>query len=237
MKLYHGTKAANVQRILREGIIPRGKTGKTNWKITVESNPHAVYLTNAYAGYFASNAANGSPLLGILEIDTDLLNESSFLPDEDFLEQASRGRKWDNPEINRALNKKNMVERTRWFRDFARIFQQGWRLSLDHMGTCCHEGQIPPLAITKAVIFDSRKNQMISSDLLNPTISILNFKFCVGHYRALTRWLIGEEDVSAEDYLLLPVQFYTPENVRQVKRMLENRSGLKIIKNQTTSEA
>jgi methionyl-tRNA synthetase len=79
MKLYHGTDGRNIRRILRDGIHPRKITRKNNWGHSVPSNPHAVYLTTAYAGYFAMLASK-SGLLGIVEVDSDKLDEDLLRP-------------------------------------------------------------------------------------------------------------------------------------------------------------
>ena len=102
MKLYHGTAGENVAGILKRGVKPRRVTGKNNWKHTVASNPHAVYLTSAYGGYFAHQAAKTS-LLGIVEVDTHFLDRELFRPDEDFLEQATRESKKLEPSLKRVL--------------------------------------------------------------------------------------------------------------------------------------
>lgn len=51
--LYHGTSSKYLPSILREGIKPRKLTRQSNWKTTIESRNDMVYLTNAYALYFA----------------------------------------------------------------------------------------------------------------------------------------------------------------------------------------
>ena len=89
MRLYHGTAERFLRPILSEGIKPRGRK-KGNWKHTVESNPHAVYLTNAYPLHFAANVANEKEKLAVIEVDTSRLHLLDIVPDEDFMEQATR---------------------------------------------------------------------------------------------------------------------------------------------------
>lgn len=45
--LYHGTSAAVLPDILKNGIMPRGKKAG-RWEHTVKSADDRVYLTNAY---------------------------------------------------------------------------------------------------------------------------------------------------------------------------------------------
>jgi hypothetical protein len=165
VKLYHGTDGRNIRKMLRDGIHPRKLTRKNNWKHGAESNPHAVYLTTAYAGYFARLASKTS-LLGILEIESSELDEDLFRPDEDFIEQASRKAEED------------IQGRTEYFRDNIHDYAHLWEKSLEYLGTCSYVGNILPSAITRASTFDSKKNRYIARELLDPTITIANFRFC-----------------------------------------------------------
>jgi hypothetical protein len=226
LKLYHGTDGQNIRRILRDGIHPRKLTRKNNWGHSLPSNPHAVYLTTAYAGYFALLAAKQTKL-GIIEIDSDLLNEDLLRPDEDFLEQATR-----KPESD-------MREQTKMFRDNIDDYSHLWKKSLEHLGTCSYVGKIPATAITRASVLDYKKNPFIGKELLQPTITIANFRFCGDRYKALTAWLVGE-DISADTLLMIPRDQLSqiPAETRRVfevqageiQRQLADRSGLTIMK-------
>ena len=121
MKLYHGTSAYKGRKILKEGLIPRGrKTG--NWKNN-KSHANCVYLTNVYPFYFAIQAANperlnkpaekdtDDPHICVIEIETDRLPASGYelVPDEDAIEQTGRHRGEHPPEL--------MEEMTARYRD------------------------------------------------------------------------------------------------------------------------
>lgn len=112
MKLYHGTTEAVARKALTEGLVPRGALGiESTWD--VESHPECIYLTNAYAGYFAANATELGDRWGIVEIDSEALCERYLLPDEDFLEQATR-RFLDAPDSQfRHLIDQSMADRTK----------------------------------------------------------------------------------------------------------------------------
>jgi hypothetical protein len=133
MKLYNGTAGENVPAVLKHGIRPHRLTRKYNWKHSVASHKHAVYLTSAYAGYFAHQAAKTSKL-GVLEIDTDKLDPELFRPDEDFLEQATRNGKPLNRQLKR-LGKLSMNERTEWFREHLDDYADAWEASVEHLPT------------------------------------------------------------------------------------------------------
>jgi hypothetical protein len=237
MKLYHGTAGENVRAILKHGIKPRRATKKNNWKHSVASHEHAVYLTSVYAGYYAHQAAKTSKL-GIIEIDTDRLDQDLFRPDEDFLEQATRNGKTSNRQLKR-LKKLGMNARTEWFSAHLDEFAQAWKASVERLGNCSYLGEIPPTAITRASLFDYKKNALIASELLEPTITLVNFKLWSERYHALTRWLMGE-DIDPDALLIvsrsalqnLPKEFRDAISGWDTKSQeyLNDRSGLKMLK-------
>jgi hypothetical protein len=237
VRLYHGTAGENVPAILKRGIKPRRTTRKNNWKHSVASHEHAVYLTSAYAGYFAHQAARTSKL-GIIEIDTDQLDPEQFRPDEDFLEQATRDGKTSNKELER-LKRASMKERTGWFRKHLDEFADAWEDSVKHLGTCCYLGDISPEAITRASVFDYKKNPLVATELLEPTITIANFRFCADRYQALTNWLMGE-NIDPDALLIVPKSALQnmPKEFRdaiggwdkEARKRLNDRSGLKLVK-------
>lgn len=209
MKLYHGTSESRARRIMAEGLKPRGKTGRTNWTHTIESNPKAVYLTDAYPIYFAFNACHDERW-AILEIDTDKLDESRLHPDEDVLEQA--GRNYDH------LQGKGMIERTRYYRR-ART-NPNWEKSLEFMGTCGYYGEIPPEAITRVVLIDPEKlDGGFVLSMIDCSISLMNYKFCKEKYRNYTRWAMGAE-VTPED-----LGYFLPEAIEAVRPILKERAA------------
>lgn len=196
MLLYHGTNERWLDSIIKNGLRPRGRSqARNNWKhVAHQSNPRCVYLTDSYAPYFAFIASRGEdPSCAVVEVDTDLLDESSLLPDEDAWEQLGRGRDGIPG---------NMSRRTVAWRNLIggqdpvaiRMFTAddgttGWRLSLRALGTCCHLGRMPPEAITRAVRWPHRPNvrQMLVWD---PTITLMNQRIVGDRYRALTRRLM-----------------------------------------------
>lgn len=192
MKLYHGTAARHLASIRKHGIRPRGRKVKGNWKHTVASNPKAVYLTNAYALYFAYNATNdddGKDQLAILEVDTDKLNIVQLMPDEDWLEQATRTIKG-----NKMAPFGGMSMRTMWYRKRILDYWHLWTKSLDGLGTCCYYGTIPPSAITRvATLSIAEHHRLLIEEGYDPIIFLANYKILGEKYRnSIKRLFAGE---------------------------------------------
>lgn len=188
MKLYHGTRGSLIPTILTEGISPRSNTGTpSNWDI--ESREDLVYLTKVYSGFFASAACDedDDESWGIIEIDTDKIDENNLLPDEDFVEQASRNPSGAGP-FNELIEGKTLEEATKFFRDNLDTWKEFWSISLDGIGNCAHIGIVPAESITRTALYDPRSNQEMTWDW-DPTISILNFHICRDKYTELTNEL------------------------------------------------
>jgi len=183
VKLYHGTTEKVARRALEVGLQPREEQ-EGNWKHTVEGGADRVYLTNSYAGYFAGCAAQEGERWGIVEVDVEALDELWLVPDEDFLEQASRG------DVNGPPG--SMIERTVWFRDHIKVFQGHWKLSLELLGNCAYMDEIPPEAISKVAIYNPSGDNPMGWMAMDPVICLMNYKICGEKYRALTRWFVGE---------------------------------------------
>lgn len=233
MKLYHGTSATIASHILTagEGLVPRGE-GENKWGENLESRPDQVYLTTAYAPYFAMCRAEASEDWAIIEVDTDLLDAKNMRPDEDFVEQASR----EGPEsymINALAGGNGMVERTAWLRDNIDAYAHHWEDSIRGLGNCAHRGTIPMEAITKIVLFDPESNKRMAFSI-DPTISLMNYMFVGARYRAITRWFAGEE-ITPQQAAGLEGVTGDEEILKQMtngwEEALQLRDGLKVIWN------
>jgi hypothetical protein len=178
MKLYHGTSDTKLAKILQKGLRPRSKR-KGNWK-DFPSRPDMIYLTTAYAPYFALNVeGNGQPV--VLEIDADKLDENCFFPDEDFISQSiARRNKLPLKEVHDEI-----------CRDLER-YQEHWQLSVENMGNCCYQGIIPVSAITRYVTWEVEKQSYVSIMAMDPCITPINYHFLSEKYQGLIAWLFGD---------------------------------------------
>lgn len=177
MKLYHGTKGTLFDKIVLEGLKPRGKR-RGNWQHTVSSHPDGVYLTQTYAPYFCHEFPKGC----VIEIETDRLDEFDLLPDEDALGHQ------DPHKVGG-----DVVERARHYRDRIMEWEDGrsWERSLAYLGTCMHYGTIPPRAFTRAVVWDTKPNSHLRF-IFDPAIVPMNYRIMAGRYRALMQVLFRD---------------------------------------------
>jgi hypothetical protein len=238
MKLYHGTKSSIAHPAFEHGLAPRGMTGsKGNWP-QCPSSDHLVYMTSTYAGYFANVAVgNSADDWAIVEVETDLLDPHFMMPDEDFLEQASRRQKVPG------LRARTMEGRTRWFHNHIKDFSDMWEKSVKHLGNASYMGVIPPEAITRVSSFDPKSNRYVAWAFSDPQISLLNHYFMSKKYQALTRWFFdepSEDDVQAISGNVIGSQNIVTEGAsedllrhaetmsKNAREMLAQRSGLLI---------
>jgi hypothetical protein len=231
VKLYHGTTERIGRLALKEGLRPRKLTGKSNWKNFVESHPSLVYLTRAYAPYYALQVVRGKKI-AIVEIETNLLNEFKMLPDEDFIEQVTRVDKKNKTRIEG----KTINERTEYIRNHLDEFSGFWRTSVENLGNCAYEGIIPKTAITRLAIIDISKCGEMCAEALEPIISIMNYRICGPQFRLLTKWFIGEP-VSVEEWFKTQSAnalnyLSKKEKVSEIEKfskILANQEGIQII--------
>lgn len=191
MLVYHGTSERNVESILRDGLRPRG-TEIGNWQHSVPSNSKAVYLTIAYAIHFAKACANAGERYAIFEVDLGKLDvNGKIAPDEDFLEQATRG------DLRFSKCGTNINARTMWFRKRALSqFQHLWVTSFNRLGTGCYYGTIPPEALTRLALIPSGH---VLSQMSDPSIHVTAYAIMGDFYRNLTKLAFGDVDSLEDD--------------------------------------
>lgn len=192
MKLYHGTSSKHLPSILKNGLVPRGSNNKrSNWNHTIKSRAGFVYLTSAYAGYFAFCSTKKKEKGVILEIDTDKLDEKLFFPDEDFLGQIVHSQRKDG----------DLIKQTHEIDIIAN--QHLWKKSVEMLGNCCYKNVIPITAITRYVEIDNKRSDILWA-VADPTISIINFRFCSYKYIELTKWLFGDRENAPSNNAIFP---------------------------------
>lgn len=216
MRLYHGTTASAVEKIMAEGLRPRRHHGASNWRHTIESHEDAVYLSTAYAPYFGIVAANEEaerrddgavPRVAVLEIETDYLDPARLVADEDAVEQILRRQKTP-ANYTQAV----MIDRTKKIRDQMTAVRYDWQASLSALGNCAYLDAIPTSAITRVATFDPVAEAAYSMSFLDCQITTMNYRHAGKRYRAWTARLFGDAP-AAED---MPLEFGVTMDGRQV---------------------
>lgn len=223
MRLYHGTCASRLPMIMERGILPRSGSKRSNWDHSVTSNPNCVYLTSAYAIYFALCASKDGDGPVVLEVETDRLDQDMLVPDEDLMEQGTRGQD-DLPKSW------TMQRRTCWYRKRLLEYNHAWRVSVENMGNCAYWGTIPPEAITRVATIDGKRQDTLCVMALDPSITIINYRIVGDKYRAMTAWLFGDEfEDPATDAAIKQMQ-NRPEYYRTLREILTEcgRDGITV---------
>jgi len=219
--LYHGTSSKLLESILSGGLKPRGRK-KGNWE-SFPSRPDMVYLTTAYAPYFAINSSKKGEKALILEIDYSKLDESSLYPDEDFIAQAI------SMQQNRPLEEVH-EEVCEELEGYQHCLQD----SLMGLGNCSHMGAIPATAISRYVLLDCEKRADLSIMSMDPSISLMNYRFCGSRYRSVISWLFNDrEDFEIgigdnKTYIEL-LERNQPGYGERIQGVFTNRSGIEVI--------
>jgi len=188
-----------------------------------------VYLTTAYAPYFAGCAMEEvGDLLGIVEIETDYLDGFDLHPDEDFLEQATR-----SPEAGPHLAPvdADMLTRTAFYRENLENFQHHWDLSVEGLGNCAHQGEVPVEAITRIALVDAKQAPHVLQIAMDPCITLMNYMICGHKYRSLLGWIFGEE-ITPTDLMFFDHPDAPPvirEQAERLAKILKSRDGVELL--------
>jgi len=164
MILYHGTSKRYADLIMKEGFKSRSETKNSNWDHTIVSQEDFIYLTNAYAFYFAQAAAE-DPICSIIQVE---VNDDDIFPDEDFIRQ-----------VNKIPNEVHI--------DIVDYMHCGL-LSLEHLGNCA----VYPECIKILGRKDFNIKDMIAYS--DPSISLINYRLMKEYYKELIRRWWNDED-------------------------------------------
>ena len=164
MILYHGTSSLFIHDILEHGIKCRRE--KDSLWLAHPSCADRVYLTNAYAVFFAKAAADdvgGEPMILEVDVSDRMCN---LVPDEDVMGQVE----WaDLPE----LRDMSLKQRTEYWKKRTHEMHHFADFSLEQLGTVAHMGDIPAEDINTHLVLDWENPAIIGHD---PMISLQNFK-------------------------------------------------------------
>ena len=155
----------------------------------------------------------------VFEIDTDLLEEENFFPDEDFIAQGL----------------KDIKNHAKYRKDLER-YQCHWKLSVEKLGNCCYKGVIPAKAITRYCVL-SRKRLDLIGQMLDPSISLGNFLVLGTWYNNLVKYMFGDifeipdkfsgigvRPIAEDDEFSRMMQMHDEARIKQSK----NREGITV---------
>lgn len=183
--LYHGTNLIQIPSIAQHGIEPR-KDRKGNWEHSVKAHKERVYLTNAYALYYAQSACldhYSADAAVVLELEgRDVY--SMCCADEDAVEQMTRGR---DPEPR---NSWDVKRRTIYYRSRSHLIAAA--PSLDVLGTCAYKGTVHPSLVRRcAVLSQATVKELVLVGGIDPFVSIENYQIMGALYREFHDWLFN----------------------------------------------
>jgi len=159
--LYHGTTKESAKQIEKEGFI-YGK--KYNWEGVIQSKKDFIYLSTAYAPYYAMAAKSNSNNRAIIKV---VVNKYDIYPDEDFITYIY---KIPSQKIN--------------IKDYKELAFD----SLNYLGNIAiRPDKIKIIGIT----YFNAKNLLMVCD---PSITPINYKFMGDYYRGLTEWIYQDNN-------------------------------------------
>ncbi len=162
--LFHGTSKRNAEKIMDGGFVP---DKSYNWQ--VKSKKGFVYLSSAYAPFYAmSNSARKLALIKV-EVDTKHL-----YPEDDFVMLVLGKKTYTQNE----LDKVNLSK-----------YKKLWDKSLEYMGNVATRPH--NIKILGVRYFDG-SNLIMKCD---PSISPINFKIMGQYYKDLSEWIYEGKDI------------------------------------------
>ncbi len=187
--LSHGTSAAALVRIAEEGLKPRlGRAGETNWELH-PSHEGAVYLTSAYAMYYAS-CAMGDGLAAVLDIDAAALDPDHLVADEDSYALAK-------VQDYAMLEDMSLGDRVAFWRTNLEVTDASQ--SLHVLGNCAYLGAIPPAAIRAVRLLARKEVSTLTLGVSDPAINPANFKLLGGMNQRFCAWLLGRASTADDE--------------------------------------
>ena len=159
--LYHGTSVEAANKIRQSGFIT---DASHNWD--VHSKPNFVYLSKAYAPFYAMTAkSKNENKRAIIKVKVDL---DKLYPEDDFIMYVLGKPRYTQGELD-IIN----------LEDYKGLVSE----SLKYMGNACaYPEDIQIVGITE---FDSRRLMMVC----DPSISPINYKVMGTYYERLSEWL------------------------------------------------
>lgn len=176
MFLYHGSSAAHLESVRKQGLVPRGAK-PSQWE-DEPSRPDMVYLTDSYPHFFGT--MGGNQMTVAYEIDLNTLDPRRLLPDEDYIAQKGL--------VSESPGESIMTAARRRLEDFSGL----WRSSLLELGTCCYHGKIPASAIKRCCQFNRPMNGKLALRWVAHAIGLDEHTQMGDLYKNLNLWMFAD---------------------------------------------
>lgn len=219
--LYHGTSSVLLDQIKAEGLQPR-RDRKSIWD-EYQSAPDRVYLTNAYALFYAFNAVNELGGNGVV-FKVSVYDEY-LVADEDALSQTNV-----TDEGFEFLQKMDLKQKFDFWQLEAPKYPHLADWSLDALGTVAHMDFIPWCdegAINQ--VFDYGITKFVEFELgdlpfmFDPTITLMNYKILGKRYSdALEKFVESDGKEGRQLDGLIPDGFGMAEPKEMIEEMKSN---------------
>ncbi len=214
--IYHGTNAKYLDRILREGLLPTSNTGASNWE-HIPSKPDCVYLSRAYALYYANADRDEDSNIALIQLDESKLDPQKLLPDEDFIVEIFNEARHLGETIPDEFSNYTEIEELTNAIDPPR-FRGLTKQCLLYYGNLAYEGPISSEAITRHVIVPFDKEHQLIYFLAGDAFTTpMNYHFKGSFYKDLCDATIEGHihplaTISVKDYLRLPTLYIVTRN-------------------------
>jgi hypothetical protein len=159
-ELYHGTSIESAKHIMEEGFVP---DKKYNWQI--KSKEGFVYLSKAYAPFYAMNAKSNSRQRVIVQT---CVPENKLYPEDDFILYALGKPVYSQKDLDEI----DLED-----------YKQFYKASLQYMGNASAKPE--DIRIMGIRQFDASM-LVLTCD---PVISPRNYQACGEYYENLTKWI------------------------------------------------
>lgn len=175
MILYHGTTEVKGKKIQREGFVP---DKSYNWE--VHSKEGFVYLSYAYAPFYAMQAKGKGKNLALIQVD---VSRSDWYPDDDFVMLAVFGK--------HRYSQKDLDEVD--LEDYKYLAFNSFK----YLGNVAVKTKVANKGIKGVRFFDGSR----LFHYVDPTITPLNYAIMGKYYHDLSQWIY-----KGKDYNKFPTQ-------------------------------
>lgn len=155
----------------------------------------------------------------IVEVELDPIK---LYPDEDFIVQVL------------AMKENRSIEH---FHDDVRenleLYQHHALDSLGGLGNCSHKTAVPASSISRYCLIDCQKRRDLAMMCMDPSISLMNYRFCGERYRSLIAWLFGDRhdfvlSIADNESHIQMMERVQPGFRKLVEDSFSNREGIEV---------